>query len=101
MNSATGDDGLLIEPQGTAIINASITNSFFTAAEGDLFNFVQLANNTSSLTFTGNTLSNNHPAIATGGGGVTISGGDNGGSLNFTINTNSFREQYVTERRGG
>lgn len=97
-NSSTGNDGLLIEPSGTAVINATIQNSTFTAAAGDLFQFNNLSNAgvTSSLVFTGNTLSNNHPAIATGGGGVTIGGGDNGASLTFNISGNTFRDAVGT-----
>jgi hypothetical protein len=95
-NSTTdGNDGILIEGLNAAVINVTVENSFFTSARGDLFNLVLNGNNTSDLIFTGNTLSNNHPAIATGGGGVTIVSGNNvGGGANFTFNisNNTFRD---------
>jgi hypothetical protein len=89
-----GNDGIGIEAQNTAVVNVTVQNSTFTSARGDLFGFNQLANSgiTADLVFTGNALSNNHPAIATGGGGVTIHGGDNGGSLTFDMENNTFRD---------
>jgi hypothetical protein len=94
-STANGNDGLTLEAQSTATLNATIQNSTFTSARGDLFQLNLLGTSTSDLVFTGNTLSNNHPAIATGGGGVTISGGDNSGTgstLTFNIANNTFRD---------
>jgi hypothetical protein len=95
-NAATGNDALILEPTGTAIINVTVQNCFFTSAAGDLFQLNLGGSGVSDLVFTGNTLSNNHPAIATGGGGVTISGGDNttpsGVTLTYSIANNTFRD---------
>ena len=94
-NAVSGNDGINIEGTGSATINVTVQNSSFTSARGDLFNFVLNGNNTSDLVFTGNTLSNNHPAIATGGGGVTIVSGNNvalGATFTFNIANNSFRD---------
>jgi len=96
-STADGNDGILLEAlTGAAILNATIQNSTFTSARGDLFNFINNGTATCDLVFTGNTLTNNHPAIATGGGGVTISGGDLGGSLTYNITGNTFRDSDGT-----
>ncbi len=94
-----GNDGILLEATGTAVFNVTVQNSTFTAAAGDLFNYILNGANTGDLVFTGNTLSNNHPAIATGGGGVTIVSGNNvGAGANFTFNiaNNTFRDSVGT-----
>ncbi|HMM34440.1 MAG TPA: hypothetical protein PKA62_06855, partial [Thermoanaerobaculia bacterium] len=95
-NAATGNDALLLEPSGTAVLNVTVQNCTFTSAAGDLFQLNLLGSSVSDLVFTGNTLSNNHPAIATGGGGVTITGGDNttpsGVTLTYNIANNTFRD---------
>jgi hypothetical protein len=92
----TTGDALKFETGGTGgagIINATVQNNFFTSAAGDLFNFLVNGTSADDLIFTGNTLTNNNPAIATGGGGVTISGnGSSGGNLTFNIATNTFRD---------
>ncbi|MEK6259708.1 MAG: VCBS domain-containing protein [Planctomycetota bacterium] len=85
-------DALKLETSNAAVINATVQNSFFTSAAGDLFQLNSIGTATNDLIFTGNTLTNNNPAIASGGGGVTIGGGDLGGSLTYFINNNSFRD---------
>ena len=93
--AATGDDGLKLEGQSNAVINVTVQNSFFTSARGDLFNYILNGTNTGDLVFTGNTLSNSHPCIATGGGGVTIVSGINvspGATLTSNISNNTFRD---------
>ncbi len=95
-NAATGNDALLLEPSGAAVLNVTVQNCTFTSAAGDLFQLNLLGSSVSDLVFTGNTLSNNHPAIATGGGGVTITGGDSttpsGVTLTYNIANNTFRD---------
>ena len=95
-STANGNDGITIESQAAAVVNVSVINSTLTSARGDLFQLNMLGNSVSDLVFTGNTLSNNHPAIATGGGGVTISGGDNttvaGVLLTYNFDNNTFRD---------
>ncbi|MFN7985947.1 MAG: Ig-like domain-containing protein [Thermoanaerobaculia bacterium] len=95
-STASGNDGITLEAQGSSTLNVTVQNSFFTSSRGDLFQLNLLGSSVSDLVFTGNTLSNNHPAIATGGGGVTISGGDNttpsGVTLTYNIANNTFRD---------
>ena len=95
-STANGNDGVLIEPQGTAVIQATVDNSSFTAARGDLLQYVDNGTGSGqSLTVTNSTFSNNHPAIATGGGGVTILSGTNN-NLALTMSGNSFRDAVGT-----
>jgi hypothetical protein len=86
-------DALKFETSSTAVINATVQNGFFTSAAGDLFNFLVNGTGDDDLVFSGNALTNNNPAIATGGGGVTVSGnGSAGGNLTFDIHNNSMRD---------
>ena len=86
-----GNDGIGIEAAGTAVVNVTVQDSSFTAARGDLFQMSVPGTGSGDLVFTGNTLSNDHPAIATGGGGVTLGSGS---SSQFTlqVDDNSFRD---------
>ncbi|HEX6718177.1 MAG TPA: Ig-like domain-containing protein [Pyrinomonadaceae bacterium] len=83
-----GEDGIQLQSETSGRILATIQNTTFTSARGDLFNFLDNATSGSAddLIFNNNTLSNNHPAIATGGGGVTIS---SNGTKDFTFHMES------------
>jgi VCBS repeat-containing protein len=88
-------DALSIETNGNAVTKVTVQNSFFTSAAGDLFQWNGVdslgGTGTGDLVFTGNTLTNNNPAIATGGGGVSIgSGGDQ--TFTFNIANNTIRD---------
>jgi hypothetical protein len=92
-------DAFNVETNGNAVTKVTVQNSFFTSAAGDLFqwNGVDSLGGTGSgdLVFTGNTLTNNNPAIATGGGGVSIaSGGDQ--TFTFNIASNTIRDAKGT-----
>jgi LPXTG-site transpeptidase (sortase) family protein len=93
-NISTGNDGINLDASGTATINPTIKSSTFTAAAGDLFQLNLSDFASSDLVIRDSSFSNNHPAIATGGGGVTIGAGNNTGSVNlrFHIYNNSFRD---------
>jgi hypothetical protein len=93
-NSTTdGNDGISIETLNSAAIMATVQNCTFTSSRGDLFQFNSNASSgaTDDLIFNNNTLANNHPGIATGGGGTSIF---SNGAKNFTfhIDGNSFRD---------
>ncbi|HEY0408336.1 MAG TPA: Ig-like domain-containing protein [Pyrinomonadaceae bacterium] len=93
-DSTFGDNGVLLQARNSAVINATVQNSFFNSARGDIFQ-IDLTNNAQSdLVFQNNTVNNQHPTIVTGGGGVTLSGGGSlasNVSLTYDINGNSFR----------
>ena len=91
-NATTGNDGLLLESNGTATTTASITGSTFDNNRGDHFQFATNgtgggAGSQNNLTFSGNTLTTSN-ATNILGGGVTISpsGGDD---LVAAINNNT------------
>ncbi|HRQ64617.1 MAG TPA: Ig-like domain-containing protein [Xanthomonadaceae bacterium] len=90
-NATDGNDSLFIGAYGTSNVNVTVQNSQFTAARGDLFQMSVPGSGSADLIFTGNTLSNNHPGIATGGGGVTISS-ENESTFTLAIDNNSFRD---------
>jgi hypothetical protein len=98
MSATTGDDGVLIEGRLNAVVNATVQNSFFTSARGDHFQLNLLNNAASDLVFTGNTVSNNHPAVVSGGGGIRITGGGAGSSVTATYNVsgNNIRDSLGT-----
>jgi hypothetical protein len=72
-------------------VNVTVQNSTFTSSRGDLFQMGHTGSGSADLVFTGNNLSNNHTNIATGGGGVTISGGG-AGSMTLNVDGNTFRD---------
>ncbi|WP_183101232.1 Ig-like domain-containing protein, partial [Nocardioides pelophilus] len=87
------NDALLLSTEATAgTLNATITQSDFFSAAGDLFQLDHNGSGTSALTLTNNTFDNNHPAIATGGGGLSLFTSGTGGNATMTIDTNTFRD---------
>ena len=99
MNATTGSDGLLIETQGTAVINATVSNNSFTYAIGDHFQFSANSSTTNDVIFSNNTLSNSGTAVS-GGGGVRLIGGSNAGpinaSLSYDVLNNTIRDSRGT-----
>ena len=95
-DAGNGNAGVLLEPMGSSTMNVTVTNSNLTASRADLFH-LNLANATDLVPVANNTLSNSMGAsIATGGGGVTIGGGDSGTTtavnLTYNIANNTFRD---------
>lgn len=99
MNATTGSDGLLIETQGTAVINATVSNNTFTYAIGDHFQFSVNSSTTNDVIFSNNVLSNAGTAVS-GGGGVRLIGGSNAGpinaSLSYDVLNNTIRDSRGT-----
>ncbi len=91
MSTTEGNDSLFIGASGTATVNVTVQNSTFTSARGDIFQMTAASSGGADLLFTGNAVSNNHTNIPTGGGGVTITGGDSS-LFSLDINNNSFRD---------
>jgi len=90
--AATGRDGLSLVASGGAVLNATVQNSVFTASRADQFHLALSGGAGSDLVFDTNTLTNAHPSILSGAGGVTISGSGAGTSLTYVINGNSIRD---------
>ena len=89
-----GNDGIIIEGSNSATVNVTVQNSTFTSSRADLIQVSMIENANSDFVFTGNICSNNHPAISTGGGGVTI--GNDAGNMTVTMSNNSFRDAVGT-----
>jgi hypothetical protein len=86
-----GNNSLRLIARGNSVFNATVQNSNFLGARGDQIDFRDESSNNTELLFTGNTLVNNHPSIVTGGGGVTLVGGE-GGLFDLTFENNSLRD---------
>ena len=91
-NGANGNDGVLLTSSGTATFNVTIQNSTFTSARGDLLQYIHGGTGTGDLVLTGNAFSNNHPGIATGGGGLSLSNEGTSGATTMTIIGNTFHD---------
>ena len=95
MDTTFGSDGLLIESSGTAVMNVTVDSNIFTSARGDHFQYSNTtAAQTGDVVFTNNTITNAHPAVVGGGGGIRIVGGNNtgqNGSITFNVSGNTMR----------
>jgi hypothetical protein len=92
-STADGNDGLNLASLGTATdFKATIQNSTFTSSRGDILDFAHGGAGTADLKLLSNHVSNNHPAIGTGGGGVSIFKNATGGNLTLDITGNTFRD---------
>src|SRR6185295_11313871 len=98
MSTATGDDAMAVEARNAAVMNVTVQNSFFTSARGDHFQLSLLNTATADLVFTGNTVTNNHPAVVSGGGGIRVTGGGAGSNVTstFDISNNAIRDSLGT-----
>ncbi|HEX8618128.1 MAG TPA: hypothetical protein VF911_11130, partial [Thermoanaerobaculia bacterium] len=86
-----GGDSLFLQADGTATVKATVEDSVFTSARGDLFQFSVRTSGANDLIFQRNTVSNNHSNIVSGGGGFSITSA-NTPYLTYNINNNTFRD---------
>jgi hypothetical protein len=92
-NATNGDDAVHLEDSASSsVLKATVQNSTFTAAEGDLLNYIHNGSGLGDLVVSGNAFSNNHPGIATGGGGVTLVSDGAAGTTTMNITNNTFRD---------
>jgi hypothetical protein len=93
-SAAGGNDGVSLESATTAgQLQATVQSSTFTGAGGDLLQYDHNGSGTGDLVLTGNGFSNNHPGIATGGGGLTLTNGGTSGATTMSITgANTFRD---------
>lgn len=89
---ANSGSSLAIEARnaGTSV-DATVSNSAFTGAAGDLANFTGQSGTTMDVGFTNNTLTNNHPFNAIGGGGLTIA---SRGVMTLDVRDNTMRDAH-------
>ena len=72
-------------------LHTTVTGNTFSSAAGDLLSIYHSGSGTGTLDVTGNTFANTHPAIATGGGGVSIYQDGLAGGTTMDLSGNSFR----------
>ncbi|GAA3537532.1 Ig-like domain-containing protein [Nocardioides daeguensis] len=90
--SRPNNDALAIESTLTAgSLHTTITGNTFSSAAGDLLSVYHSGSGAGDVAVTGNTFANTHPAIATGGGGVTIYQDGLAGGTTMDVSGNSFR----------
>jgi hypothetical protein len=93
-STVTGANAFLAEAQGTAVLNVTVQNSFFTSSREDLAQFNLNGTGTMDVVVTGTAFSDNHPAIVAGGGGVVLAG--TAGTMTFNVSGNTFRDATGT-----
>jgi hypothetical protein len=103
LNGANGDDSVRFE--GTlntpTAVNVTVNNSTFNDAKGDIIQYAGDGGGGGDFTFTNNTITNprvNNAApngIATGGGGIVVTGGAEGTGNVVTIENNTFRDSLT------
>jgi hypothetical protein len=93
-NSASnGNDAVELGSSSTAgALKATIDSSTFTGSRGDLVDYDHGGSGLGDLVLTANHFSNNHPGIATGGGGLTLSNAGTSGATTMNISNNTFRD---------
>ncbi|HUQ30890.1 MAG TPA: Ig-like domain-containing protein, partial [Pyrinomonadaceae bacterium] len=98
-NSATfGNAGAVFKGSGTAIVKATIQNSFFTSTRGDHANMTLTAGTpTGDFVFTGNTVTNSHPSVVSGGGGIRVVSGAAGSNSTMTYDISN---NVMSQSRG-
>jgi hypothetical protein len=74
---------------GAAGLSLTVDSTTFQSAAGDLLSYIAQGSLSGSLAVTGSTFSNSHPAIATGGGGLSITSGV---ATTMNFDTNTFRD---------
>ena len=90
--SPNHNDSLQVEGMGTSTTNVTVKSSTFRSTAGDHFQYIGNGTGGGTLDYDGNVHTNNHPAIATGGGYVTISGGAAGKVIIDIHGANTFRD---------
>jgi VCBS repeat-containing protein len=94
VSNSSAEDAMMVEGIGTATTNATVQSSSFTNAPADIFLYIGDGTGGGTLNFTGNAITNNHPAIVTGGGGVTLAGGANGATT-MNVQNNTMRDSHA------
>jgi hypothetical protein len=87
-NGNTGSDGVFLQADVSAVFKATIQNSRFTGSRGDQTQMSARGLSNVDFVYTGNTLTNNHPAALPQNFGVAISSGGLGAGYNPTVTYN-------------
>jgi hypothetical protein len=87
--TATGNDAINIAASG-GIFNATVENMTLTSARGEQIAHSISGNTASDLVVSGNTVTNNHPNVALGRGGVSVVAGGSA-DVTYSITNNSIK----------
>jgi len=92
-NATGGNDGILLSSTASAgALEATIQSSTFTAAAANLLDFNHGGSGAGDLVISASHFSNNHPGIATGGGGLTLGNSGTSGPTTMSITGSTFRD---------
>ncbi|HVK27143.1 MAG TPA: Ig-like domain-containing protein [Nocardioides sp.] len=92
-----GNDAVSIESTGTAgALEVTVTGSTFASAKGDLLQVVHAGSGTGDVVLTGNTFDDGHPAVATGGGGISLYQSGTAGTTTMAVSGNTIRNAAGT-----
>ena len=86
------NDSIQVEGIGSSTTNVTVKNSTFTGTAGDHFQYIGNGSGGGDLNYESNAHTNNHPAIATGGGYITLTGGAAGPTTMNVHGNNTFRD---------
>jgi hypothetical protein len=86
-----GNDGILFESQASAIANITVLSNNFIGARGDMVQCNALGNSSMDCVLRDNDFNNTHTNIASGGGGVTITGGGLTSNITATFDVDDNR----------
>lgn len=97
-STGMGDNGILVEAQATAVVRVTVDEGTFTSTRGDHIQINALGTSNVDFVLTDSVFSNNHPNVASGGGGIRFTMGAAGSSAagTFTITGNTFRDSNGT-----
>ncbi|KAA3650175.1 MAG: tandem-95 repeat protein [Proteobacteria bacterium] len=76
-----GNDGLLVETINAATASLTVDGVAFLGARGDMIQTNVLNASNQTVLLQNNIFNNGHPNIVSGGGGITLSGGNAGGTV--------------------
>lgn len=91
-NRPTNDAVAVESTTGAGALKLTVTDSTFQSAAGDLLQVTHGGSGAGDLVLTGNAFSNAHPAIATGGGGVSVVQSGSAGATTMNVTGNTFRD---------
>ena len=99
-NGNVGSDGVFLQADGSAVFKVTVQNSRFTGSVGDQTQMSVRGTSNVDFVYTGNVLSNNHPARLPQNFGVAISSGGSGAgyspTLTYAVNNNVINDAGST-----
>ncbi|HEX6908824.1 MAG TPA: Ig-like domain-containing protein [Longimicrobium sp.] len=90
-NGNSGNDGVLLDGAGTATLNVTVQNSRFTGSRSNNVHYVLNNDAAGDFVFTGNVVTNNHPAKLGSDFGINV-GSTSNGAMTYTISSNSVND---------